>query len=165
MTCYLTLINRMTECSLVHIINMAKRKRDAAVRWTSETEERFVEQWQQYPCLFDVSSREYHDQLKKTQERFHKCFFFLSFFFSEHDCQHHTQRFCRHDWQFLDPPPWRPMNSRKVVKDSIRWFVRVILVLPVSRPRHGKNLWHYDCLIWHGDHRERQKYCVVWSRH
>lgn len=65
MTCYLTLINRMTECSLVHIINMAKRKRDAAVRWTSETEERFVEQWQQYPCLFDVSSREYHDQLKK----------------------------------------------------------------------------------------------------
>lgn len=27
------------------------------------------------------------------------------------------------------------------------------------------NLWHYDCLIWYGDHRERQTYRVVWSWH
>lgn len=38
------------------------------------------------------------------------------------------------------------------------WLVRVILVvlgvLPVSRPRPGKNSYHCDCWIWHGDHRD-----------
>lgn len=46
------------------------------------------------------------------------------------------------------------------------WLVVVkIVVLPVPRPRHSKNVWHYDCLIWHSDHHEIQEYHVVWSRH
>lgn len=49
-------------------------------------------------------------------------------------------------------------------EDHEQWLVRVILVeLPVSWSRHVKNVWHYDCLIWHDDHRGRPKYhdCVV----
>ncbi|XP_076862889.1 uncharacterized protein LOC143514949 [Brachyhypopomus gauderio] len=48
---------------------MAKRKRDAApgVRWTSVLEDKFVELWQQYPCLFDIASREYHDRVRKER--------------------------------------------------------------------------------------------------
>lgn len=38
-------------------------------------------------------------------------------------------------------------------------------VLPVSRPRHGKDRWHHDCLIWHSDHQERPKYRAIWSQH
>lgn len=30
-----------------------------------------------------------------------------------------------------------------------------------SLPIKTKNLWHYDCLIWHCDHHERQNNCVV----
>ncbi|XP_077052052.1 uncharacterized protein LOC143747045 [Siphateles boraxobius] len=47
---------------------MAKRKRDdGATRWSYEMEERFVELWQQYSCLYDVSSREYHDRIQKEK--------------------------------------------------------------------------------------------------
>ncbi|ROI15086.1 hypothetical protein DPX16_15527 [Anabarilius grahami] len=47
---------------------MAKRKRDdGAARWNYEMEEKFVELWQQYSCLYDVSSRDYHDRLKKEK--------------------------------------------------------------------------------------------------
>ncbi len=30
-------------------------------------EESFVELWQQYACLYDVSSRDYHDRIKKDK--------------------------------------------------------------------------------------------------
>ncbi|XP_048054368.1 uncharacterized protein LOC125273144 [Megalobrama amblycephala] len=47
---------------------MAKRKRDdGAARWTYELEEKFVELWQQYGCLYDVTARDYHDRLKKEK--------------------------------------------------------------------------------------------------
>ncbi|KAL2092942.1 hypothetical protein ACEWY4_010254 [Coilia grayii] len=44
----------------------AKRPRERA-RWTHELETRFVEMWQQYPSLYDVSAREYHDRAKKEK--------------------------------------------------------------------------------------------------
>lgn len=53
------------------------------------------------------------------------------------------------------------MTSGRVVIGRERWLVRVILVL--SQPRHGKNLCHCECLVWHGDHCERQTNFVVWT--
>lgn len=45
-----------------------------------------------------------------------------------------------------------------------RWLVWVkLVVLPVSRTRYSKDLWPYNCLIWGGDHCERQKHHEVWS--
>lgn len=42
------------------------------------------------------------------------------------------------------------------------WLVKFILmVLPVSRPRHGKSLCHCDCLNWHRDHLELKN--IMWS--
>ncbi|XP_065135818.1 uncharacterized protein [Paramisgurnus dabryanus] len=47
---------------------MAKRKREnGAARWDSAMEGRFIELWQQYSCLYDVSARDYHDRLIKDQ--------------------------------------------------------------------------------------------------
>lgn len=51
------------------LLNMTKQKRDNGigdVRWNYALEERFVELWQQYCSLYDVSSRDvYHDRVKK----------------------------------------------------------------------------------------------------
>ncbi len=39
------------------------------------------------------------------------------------------------------------------------------VVCHVSRSRHVKNLWDFNCLIWHSEHFTRQKYLGVWSWH
>lgn len=41
----------------------------ASVRWDNEREEKFSELWQQYPCLFDISSEDYQDPVKKDKRR------------------------------------------------------------------------------------------------
>ncbi|KAI7802736.1 uncharacterized protein LOC130562529 isoform X2 [Triplophysa rosa] len=49
---------------------MAKRKRDNGAdtnRWDRVVEEKFVELWQQYSCLYDISSRDYHDKEIKDE--------------------------------------------------------------------------------------------------
>lgn len=66
--------------------------------------------------------------------------------------------FC-HDGQFLDPPPQKHIGN---LDDG--WVGGKLQVLPVSWSSHWKNLWHYECLICHGDHCERQKYCVPWAQ-
>lgn len=56
----------------------------------------------------------------------------------------------RSDGQFLDPPA--------------RWLIHAeLVVFPVSQPKHGKNLWHYDRLIWRCDHREGKISCRLIS--
>ncbi|TDH13772.1 hypothetical protein EPR50_G00036380 [Perca flavescens] len=37
------------------------------VRWTTELEERIVEMWQQHECLFNVSSKQYHNRDDKEK--------------------------------------------------------------------------------------------------
>ncbi len=39
------------------------------------------------------------------------------------------------------------------------------VVRRVSWPRHGKNLWLFNCLIWYSENYNRQKYLAVWPWH
>ncbi len=39
------------------------------------------------------------------------------------------------------------------------------LVCHVSWPRHGKNLWLFNHLLWHDEHFNRQTCLVVWTQH
>ncbi|KAK0137743.1 hypothetical protein N1851_026047 [Merluccius polli] len=45
----------------------AAKKAKEMGRWTHEAETRFVEMWQQYPVLYDVTSKDYHDRVKKEK--------------------------------------------------------------------------------------------------
>lgn len=35
------------------------------VQWTSEMEERLVELWQEHECIYNVSSKNYHNRFEK----------------------------------------------------------------------------------------------------
>lgn len=73
-------------------------------------------------------------------------------------------------WQFLDIPSVAMIDYflTLLTEDKQRcewWLVAVKLVLVVSQPRHGKNLWHCGWLIWYSDLCERQQHCEGWFRH
>lgn len=60
----------------------------------------------------------------------------------------------------------RSDDITQLVRDCKLWFVGYQrVVCHISQPSYDKNLWLYNCLIWHSDHLIRQEYCVVRSWH
>ncbi|KAK0137739.1 hypothetical protein N1851_026071 [Merluccius polli] len=59
--------NWMTADSQDETTMTAAKKAKEMGKWTHEAETRFVEMWQQYPVLYDVTSKDYHDRVKKEK--------------------------------------------------------------------------------------------------